>query len=62
MLTVVENSKSQKLNYLSAYLKGPKHEIFGSGFFKPVWIGDLGTRTKNQKIGMVLTILYFSAL
>ncbi len=31
-------------------LKGPKHEIFGSGFFtliKPVWVGDLGTRTKN---------------
>jgi hypothetical protein len=31
-------------------LKGPKHEIFGSGFFtliKPIWIGDLGTSTKN---------------
>ncbi len=31
-------------------VKGPKHEIFGSGFFtliKPIWIGDLGTSTKN---------------
>jgi hypothetical protein len=31
-------------------LKGPKHEIFGSGFFtliKAIWIGDLGTSTKN---------------
>jgi hypothetical protein len=31
-------------------LKEPKHEIFGSGFFtliKPIWIGDLGTSTKN---------------
>ncbi len=31
-------------------LKGPKHERFGSGFFmliKAIWIGDLGTSTKN---------------
>ena len=30
----------------STYLKGPKHELFGSGVFmqsKPVWVGDLGT-------------------
>jgi hypothetical protein len=36
--------------YMNIYLKGPKHEIFGSGFFtliKPIWIGDLGTSTKN---------------
>jgi hypothetical protein len=29
------------------YLKGPKCEIFGFGFFaliRPIWIGDLGTR------------------
>ncbi len=35
-------------------LKGPKHEIFGSGFFtliKPIWISDLGTSTKNLKWG-----------
>jgi hypothetical protein len=35
-------------------LKGPKHEIFGSGFFtliKLVWVVDLGTRTKNSKLG-----------
>jgi hypothetical protein len=32
-------------------LKGPKHEIFGSGFFtetRPVRIGDLGTGKKNE--------------
>jgi hypothetical protein len=31
-------------------LKGPKCEIFDSGFFaliRPIWIGDLGTRAKN---------------
>ncbi len=31
-------------------LKGPKHEIFGSGFFtliKPIRIGDVGTSIKN---------------
>jgi hypothetical protein len=34
-------------------VKGPKLEIFGSGVFaliRPVWIDDLGTRPKNQKI------------
>jgi hypothetical protein len=33
-------------------LKGPKCEIFDSGFFaliRPIWIGDLGTRPKNGK-------------
>jgi hypothetical protein len=37
-------------------LKGPKLEIFGSGIFtqiRPVWVGDLGTRPKTRKIGMV---------
>ena len=32
-------------------LKGPKHEIFESGFFteiRPVLIGDLGTGEKNE--------------
>ncbi len=32
-------------------LKGPKHEIFGSGVFtqiRSVWVGDLGTRQKIQ--------------
>jgi hypothetical protein len=33
-------------------LKGPKHEIFGSGVFtqiRPVCVGDIGTRPKNPK-------------
>ncbi len=33
--------------------KGPKLEIFVGGVFtqiKPVWIGDLGTRPKIQKV------------
>ncbi len=36
------------------YLKRPKHEILGFGFFtkiKPVWIGDLETRQKKTKLG-----------
>jgi hypothetical protein len=39
-----------------ARFKVPKLEIFGSGVFtqiRPVWVGDLGTRPKNPKIGMV---------
>jgi hypothetical protein len=31
-------------------LKGPKHEIFESGFFtqiRGIWLGDLGTGEKN---------------
>jgi hypothetical protein len=42
------------LSFAQFALKGPKHEIFGSGFFtqiKLVWLGDLGTRTKNSKLG-----------
>ena len=36
----------------SGLLKGPKCEIFDSGVFAqigPIWIGDLGTRPKNNK-------------
>jgi hypothetical protein len=39
---------------LTHFLKGPKLEIFGSGVFtqiRPVWVGDLGTRPKNPKLG-----------
>ena len=35
-------------------LKGPKHDIFGSGFFyvnQTSMDSDLGTRTKNLKLG-----------
>ncbi len=34
-------------------LKGPKNEIFGSGRFtqmRPLWVGDLGTRSNNPKL------------
>jgi hypothetical protein len=47
----------------SICLKGPKHEIFGSRVFmqsNPVWVGDLGSRTKNLKfdgLGLKITIL-----
>jgi hypothetical protein len=37
-------------NPVDLYLKGPKHEIFESGFFtdiRPVRIGDLGTGEKK---------------
>jgi hypothetical protein len=49
-------------------LKGPKHELFGFGFFtliKPIWIGDLGTRPKKNiwdGLGLKIAILYFLAL
>ncbi len=39
---------SQRRWYL--YLKGPKHEIFESGFFTQIrglWLGDFGTGEKN---------------
>jgi hypothetical protein len=42
------------LHFSEICLKGPKHEIFGFGFFtliKPVWIGDVGSRPKNPKLG-----------
>jgi hypothetical protein len=35
-------------------IKGPKLEIFGSGVFtqiRPAWVGDLGARPKNLKLG-----------
>ncbi len=50
-----------------SFLKGPKHEIFGSGVFFPqirpysVLLGDLGTRPKNQNLGLTIAILYFLA-
>jgi hypothetical protein len=39
-------------------LKGPKHEIFESGFFTQIrrlWLGDLGTGEKIElsKIGVI---------
>jgi hypothetical protein len=51
-----EGGVNTPLSYFPAdpwifHLKGPKHEIFGFGFFtsiKPVWIGDLGTRPKKR--------------
>ena len=36
------------------HLKGPKLEIFVAEIFTeiiPVWVGDLGTRPKNSKLG-----------
>jgi hypothetical protein len=45
-------------------LKVPKREIFIAGIFtsiKPVWVGDLGTRTKNPKLGWLgpfITLYY----
>ncbi len=35
-------------------LKGPEHEISGSRVFtqiRPVWVGNLGTKPKNPKLG-----------
>jgi|LakMenEpi03Aug12_release.lakeMendotaPanAssembly.Ray.scaffolds.fasta_scaffold5429626_1 hypothetical protein len=50
-----------------APLKGPKHEIFSFGFcmsIKPVWKGDLGTRTKDPKLGWIRpeNFVFFSAV
>ena len=45
-------SFGQKSKEITKELKGPKCEIFDSGFFaliRPIWIGDLGTRPKNYK-------------
>ena len=45
-----KNTSPKKSSRPFMPLKGPKHEIFGFGFFTliiPVWIGDLGTRAKN---------------
>jgi len=44
-------------------LKGPKHEIFASGFFteiRPVRIGDLGTGEKNEFSLVGVFIIRFS--
>jgi hypothetical protein len=38
--------------FVLSYLKGAKHDIFGSGVLTqimPVWVGYLGTRSKNLK-------------
>jgi hypothetical protein len=38
----------------ASFLMGPKLEIFGSGVstqIRTVWVGDLGTRPKNPKMG-----------
>ena len=46
-------------------LKGPKHEIFESGFFTQIrrlWLGDLGTGEKNYfyfYLGKIFAIMYF---
>jgi hypothetical protein len=45
-------SKTFTAGKVLLYLKGPKHEIFKSGFFteiRPVRIGDLGTGEKKMK-------------
>jgi hypothetical protein len=44
------SNKKSKLSHACVPLKGPKHEIFESGFFtqfRPVRVGDLGTGEKN---------------
>ncbi len=55
---VFTNNKKARVNITKCtirkkiLLKGPKREIFDSGFFaliRPIWIGDLGTRPKNYK-------------
>jgi hypothetical protein len=41
-------------HFSQARLKGPMLQIFGSGIFtqiRPVWVGDLGIRLKNPKLG-----------
>jgi hypothetical protein len=48
-LSVAEDTVYYELKHL---LKGPKCEIFDSGFFAPIRpksIGDIGTRPKNYK-------------
>jgi hypothetical protein len=54
---------SKFLKDILIYLKGPKHEIFESGFFTPIrrlWLDDLGTGEKIEisKVGVI--ILRFS--
>jgi hypothetical protein len=47
------------------YLKGPKHEIFESGFFTqitPVWLGDMGTGEKYCNfVSLCLDLKFFAA-
>jgi hypothetical protein len=41
-------------HHINLILKGPKLEILSSGVFtqiRPEWVGDLGTRPKNPKLG-----------
>jgi hypothetical protein len=45
------SKKKSKLSHACVPLKGPKHEIFVSGFFtqiRPVRVGDLGTGEENS--------------
>jgi hypothetical protein len=47
----VPKKRKRRLTAQELNLKGPKHEIFESGFFTeiiPVRIGDLGTGKKNE--------------
>jgi hypothetical protein len=58
-----ELTKTGIFSHLFCSLKGPKHEIFESGFFTQIrrlWLGDLGTGEKNElsKVGVI--ILRFS--
>ncbi len=44
-------------------LKGPKHEIFESGFFTQIrrlWLGNLGTGEKIEILKVGVIILRFS--
>jgi hypothetical protein len=60
---ILQSSYSAKKFGILLFLKGPKHEIFGSGVFiqiRPVWVGDSGTRPKNPKwLRLEIAVLYF---
>ena len=53
---------------LSIFLKGPKREMFVAGIFseiRPVWVGDLETRSKNRKslcLGPYITLYFLGFL
>jgi hypothetical protein len=53
---------------LSLPLKGPRREMFAAGSFteiRPVWVGDLETRPKNQKslsLGPYITLYFLEFL
>jgi hypothetical protein len=56
-------SRDSSFSFPSMPLKGPKLEIFGSGVFtqiKPVWVGDLGTRPKIQKLKICHFVLFIA--